>query len=97
MFRKSVAPSSLPTFLLPCPLCGHRMAVTQVARLSGGKESRTSRTLRIVVSNAALRSLARCGPLYDPWAGSLDNWRPDPDGPIREPDRQTGAICGKRG
>ena len=31
MFRKDIAPSGLPTFLLPCPHCGHRMAVTAVA------------------------------------------------------------------
>jgi hypothetical protein len=30
MHRKDVTPSRLPTFLLPCPHCGHRMAVTAV-------------------------------------------------------------------
>jgi len=41
MHRKDVAPSWLPTFLLPCPHCGHRMAVTSVApaRIEGGMES----------------------------------------------------------
>jgi len=28
---KDVAPSRLPTFLLPCPHCGRRMAITAVA------------------------------------------------------------------
>jgi hypothetical protein len=31
MHRKDIAPSRLPTFLLPCPHCGHRMAITTVA------------------------------------------------------------------
>jgi len=31
MRRKDIATSGLPTFLLPCPHCGHRMAVTAVA------------------------------------------------------------------
>ena len=31
MRRKDVAPSWLPTFLLPCPHCGHRMTITSVA------------------------------------------------------------------
>jgi DNA-directed RNA polymerase subunit RPC12/RpoP len=36
-----VAPSHLPNFLLPCPHCGHRMAVTSVApaRDDDGAES----------------------------------------------------------
>jgi len=34
---KGVAPSHLPSFLLPCPHCGHRMAITAVtpARFAG--------------------------------------------------------------
>jgi len=31
MDRKDVAPSRLPTFLLPCPRCGRRMGITAVA------------------------------------------------------------------
>jgi endogenous inhibitor of DNA gyrase (YacG/DUF329 family) len=31
MDRKDVAPSRLPTFLLPCPHCGQRMAIMSVA------------------------------------------------------------------
>jgi len=36
-----VAPSRLPSFLLPCPLFGHRMAITAVspARLENGAQS----------------------------------------------------------
>jgi len=30
MSHHNVAPSRLPTFLLPSPFCGHRMAVTSV-------------------------------------------------------------------
>ena len=30
MDRKDIAPSRLPTFLLPCPHCGQRMAITAV-------------------------------------------------------------------
>jgi hypothetical protein len=41
MRYKGVAPSHLPSFLLPCPHCGHRMAVTSVApaRDDDGTES----------------------------------------------------------
>jgi hypothetical protein len=41
MPRKDVAPSWLPTFLLPCPHCGHRMTITSVspARIDAGMES----------------------------------------------------------
>ena len=41
MPRKDVAPSWLPTFLLPCPHCGHRMTITGVApaRIDAGVES----------------------------------------------------------
>ena len=37
---KDVAPSLLPSFLLPCPHCGHRMAITAVApaRYANGVE-----------------------------------------------------------
>jgi hypothetical protein len=31
MHRKDVAPSRLPTFLLPCPHCGQRMTIKSVA------------------------------------------------------------------
>jgi hypothetical protein len=31
MHYKNVAPSHLPTFLLPCSHCGHRMEITAVA------------------------------------------------------------------
>jgi predicted RNA-binding Zn-ribbon protein involved in translation (DUF1610 family) len=31
MHCKDVAPSHLPSFLLPCPHCGDRMAITAVA------------------------------------------------------------------
>jgi hypothetical protein len=38
MHPKDIAPSHLPTFLLPCPHCGERMAITAVAPVqSGGK------------------------------------------------------------
>ena len=41
MHVKDVAPSRLPSFLLPCPHCGHRMEITAVAptRLANGAES----------------------------------------------------------
>ena len=41
MHHKDVGPSLLPTFLLPCPRCGHRMAITAVApaRFDNGAES----------------------------------------------------------
>jgi hypothetical protein len=41
MRYKNVAPSFLPSFLLPCPYCGHRMALTSVApaRYPNGAES----------------------------------------------------------
>jgi hypothetical protein len=41
MRYKDVAPSRLPSFLLPCPHCGHRMAITAVspARFDNGVES----------------------------------------------------------
>ena len=41
MDRKDVAPSRLPTFLLPCPHCGRRMAITAVepAQADGGTQS----------------------------------------------------------
>jgi hypothetical protein len=31
MHCRDVAPSLLPSFLLPCPHCGHRMAITSIA------------------------------------------------------------------
>ena len=38
MDRKNISPSYLPSFLLPCPHCGHRMNIVTVApaRLEGG-------------------------------------------------------------
>jgi hypothetical protein len=41
MHYDDVAPSRLPSFLLPCPYCRHRMAITAVAptRLANGDES----------------------------------------------------------
>jgi DNA-directed RNA polymerase subunit RPC12/RpoP len=41
MYRKDVGPSWLPTFLLPCPHCGHRMTITSVvpAKIDTGTES----------------------------------------------------------
>jgi len=38
MQRKEISPSRLPSFLLPCPHCGHRMAIVSVApaRLGNG-------------------------------------------------------------
>ena len=41
MSFKGAAPSHLPSFLLPCPHCGHRMAITSVtpAQFSGSVES----------------------------------------------------------
>lgn len=41
MHRTNIAPSRLPTFLLPCPHCGHRMAITAVApaKFETGSES----------------------------------------------------------
>jgi endogenous inhibitor of DNA gyrase (YacG/DUF329 family) len=38
---RAVTPSRLPSFLLPCPHCGHRMAITAVtrARFASGVES----------------------------------------------------------
>jgi predicted RNA-binding Zn-ribbon protein involved in translation (DUF1610 family) len=41
MHYKDISPSRLPSFLLPCPHCGHRMAITTVApaRFDNGVES----------------------------------------------------------
>jgi hypothetical protein len=41
MYRKDVPPSGLPSFMLPCPRCGHRMvlAAIQPARLANGAAS----------------------------------------------------------
>jgi predicted RNA-binding Zn-ribbon protein involved in translation (DUF1610 family) len=41
MYRKDVALSWLPTFLLPCPHCGHRMTITSVVptKIDAGMES----------------------------------------------------------
>ena len=38
MHRRDIAPSSLPSFLLPCPHCGHRMHIISIApaRLDNG-------------------------------------------------------------
>ena len=34
MGRKWIVQSELPSLLLPCPLCGHRMAITSVTPLA---------------------------------------------------------------
>jgi hypothetical protein len=41
MHIKDIAPSRLPTFLLPCPHCGQRMAITAVtpAQCDNGEEA----------------------------------------------------------
>jgi predicted RNA-binding Zn-ribbon protein involved in translation (DUF1610 family) len=41
MHYKYATPSQLPSFLLPCPQCGNRMAITDVtpARYANGAES----------------------------------------------------------
>jgi DNA-directed RNA polymerase subunit RPC12/RpoP len=41
MGRKNISPSYLPSFLLPCPHCGHRMDIVTVvqARLEVGPEA----------------------------------------------------------
>ena len=41
MYRRDVAPSWLPTFLLPCPNCGHRMTITSVVptKIEAGTKS----------------------------------------------------------
>ena len=41
MGRRDVSSSGLPSLLLPCPLCGHRMAIASVtpARLANGAEA----------------------------------------------------------
>jgi phage terminase large subunit GpA-like protein len=39
--HRAIAPSGLPSFILPCPHCGHRMEITAVApaRFDNGAES----------------------------------------------------------
>jgi predicted RNA-binding Zn-ribbon protein involved in translation (DUF1610 family) len=41
MHYKDVAPSHLPSLMLPCPHCGHRMVITALApaRLANGAAS----------------------------------------------------------
>ncbi len=39
MGRKDVSSSGLPSLLLPCPLCGHRMAITAVTPLGFADDS----------------------------------------------------------
>jgi hypothetical protein len=41
MHKEDVASSRLPSFILPCPHCGHGMAITAVtpARFASGVES----------------------------------------------------------
>ncbi len=39
---KSVAQSNLPSFLLPCPYCGHRMAITAVTPARSNTDEKVS-------------------------------------------------------
>jgi hypothetical protein len=42
MGRKDVTSSGLPSLLLPCPLCGHRMAITSVTPLGFAEEGESA-------------------------------------------------------
>ena len=66
MYRNGIAPSRLPTFLLPCPHCGHRMAITSVApaRFDAGSAANDLEdvTLRLNATLSHLTALDRLEP-----------------------------------
>jgi hypothetical protein len=39
---KSIAQSNLPSFLLPCPYCGHRMAITAITPAQSSSDEEVS-------------------------------------------------------